>query len=175
MGLLVGIGMMIGAVHAVSGPGSNQLLLPETLLHAEAATGCDTMAVATGAVGDDSEGLYTLDFITGELNCFVMYTQGGSAKQWGGTFKTSVIPALGAVEKGKSPNYLLVTGRADFRGTSAQQRPGYSIAYVVDTNTGNFAAYGVLWNKAYAASGNPQTGELLLLNKGTARSVAIRE
>jgi hypothetical protein len=44
----------------------------------------------------------------------------------------------------------------------------------MDANTGHFAAYGIGWKTGMAAQGAPQTGPLFLLDKGTARTLAIR-
>jgi len=176
MGLLVGVGMMIGALCAVWVQPSGQTGLPDTLLHAEAATGCESMAIATGPVDDDAEGLFTLDFLTGELSCFVMYTKGPAARSIGGTFKANVTaPALlGQAGAGKKPHYLLVTGKANFVGGSAAVRPGYSVAYVVDTNTGKWVAFGIPWNRSSSSRGIVQTDALVPLAQGNARSAAIR-
>jgi hypothetical protein len=176
-GLLVGVGMIIGTLCGVSFSGNQEIGIPETLLHAEAATRAETMAVATGAIDDSIEALYTLDFITGELKCFVMYTRPVGNNKFMGQFNANVVQVLGAPEKGKTPSYLLVTGRAAFPGgATGSVRPAYSVAYVVDSHTGKFAAFGTLWNPTMAAQGRqPQTGQLRLLDVGNARSIAIQE
>jgi hypothetical protein len=176
-GLLIGVGMMIGTLCGVSLSGNQGGEIPETLLYAEAATRADTMAAATGAIDDSIEGLYTLDFITGELKCFVMYTRPVGNNKFGGHFNANVVQVLGAPEKGKTPSYLLLTGRAAFPGgATGTMRPAYSVAYVVDANTGKFAAFGLPWNTTMAASGRqPQQGQLRVLDVGNARSIAIQE
>jgi hypothetical protein len=175
MGLLVGVGMMIGTLCAVRANNPGQLVLPETVLHAEACTNCETMAVATGVIDDDVEGFYTLDFLTGELQCFVLYAKGPRAQKLGGLFKASVPVALGGVEQGKKPHYLLVTGKANFAGVTTQVRPAYSVAYVVDTNSGKFVAFGIPWNRASPARGTIQEAQMVVLAQGLARTAAIRE
>lgn len=178
LGLLVGVGMMMGTLCTVWVQPSGQTGHPEVVLHAESASGCDSMAVATGPVDDDAEGLFTLDFLTGELSCFVLYTKGPSARQVGGTFKANVTaPALlGTPQAGKKPHYLLVTGKAAFirGGGTSQVRPGYSVAYVVDTNTGKWVAFGIPWNPGGPSRGQAQVADMIPLAQGNARSAAIR-
>ena len=51
-----------------------------------------------------------------------------------------------------------------------------SIAYVVDANTGKFAAFGIPWNPTLAAQGRtPQQDAMRVLDVGNARSIAIQE
>jgi len=181
LGLLAGVGMTIGILATLGQRQTNQLILPETALHAVSSTRAETLAAATGPVDDDMEGLFTLDFLTGDLQCFVMYSKGPGAQKFGGYFKTNVIPALQgadalkAPEKGKKPSYLLLTGQSRFVRGGGMLRPGYSVAYVIDANTGRFAAYGIRWSPTQAASGRPQKDELVLLDVGVARTAAIRE
>jgi hypothetical protein len=177
MGLLVGVGMMIGTLCGVWSAGSGGWTFPETVLHAEAATGCETMAVATGVIDEDVEGLFTLDFLTGELSCFVLYAKGPLAQKLGATFKTNVAAAFGAIEQGKKPHYLLITGKANFtRGTGAGAvRPAYSVCYVVDTNTGKWVAYGIPWNQTASAQGRLQEAVMVPLANGVIRSAQLRE
>jgi len=85
-------------------------------------------------------------------------------------FKYNVLQDLG-VQQGKKPNYVMVTGNANF------QVPGTSMCavYVADANTGNFAAYMLPWNRTQARSGAPQSGPFVLLDVGKARQIEIRE
>ena len=47
-------------------------LWPQTPLHATATDRSDTFAIATGAVDDDTEAVYFLDFLTGDLRAVVL-------------------------------------------------------------------------------------------------------
>jgi hypothetical protein len=176
MGLLVGIGLLVGSIVGFRSA-APQVTLPETILHAEAAVGSDKMAVATGAIDEEVEGFFTLDFLTGELSCFVIYTKGPMAQKLGAIFKTNVTAAFGGVEQGKQPHYLLVTGRANFirAGGSGNVRPAYSVCYVVDTNTGNWVAYGLPWNIGSMARGQAQQEQFVVLARGKVRAAELRE
>src|SRR5829696_5803968 len=110
-------------------------------------------ALAAGVVDDEVEGLYTLDFLTGDLQCYVVNPRNGAL---GGWFKTNVAKDL-PPEGSKKPNYLLVTGTIQVQGASGNQRPAGSLCYVVDGNTGNAAAYSFPWGKSMVAQGVPQS------------------
>jgi hypothetical protein len=171
LGLLVGVGMMIGALCATSTSRTASSMLPETLLHAAASHSGESMAMATGMIDEDAEGLFILDYLTGELQCWAMYPRTG---QFGGIFKANVIADLG-VQQGKKPNYVIVTGGANFVRGGGANTPAMSAVYVADANTGNFAAYGLAWNRTMARAGTPQQGPLILLDKNKARTIEIRE
>jgi hypothetical protein len=69
---------------------------PEILLRATASHGAETMAVATGSI-DEGEGLFVLDYLTGELNCFVLNPRANS--KFNARFRANVVQILG-VEQG---------------------------------------------------------------------------
>jgi hypothetical protein len=173
MGLLVGFGMLAGALIAIQvwGPqvDSPQIEFPESILHASATHGGNTMAMATGPIDAGVEGLFVLDFITGELQCSVLNPR---TLQLGGLYKHNVVTDLG-VEIGKQPRYLLVTGAANVRSQGGNIRPAQSIVYVADTNTGNYAAYMLPWNRTAQQYNFTQTNPMILLGRGTARNVIV--
>lgn len=169
MGLLVGVGMMVGTLVALQGSSSTQIQLPETILNATATHGGSTMAIATGPIDESTEGLFVLDFITGELQASVINPRTGAI---GGMFKKNVVADLG-VEQGKQPKYLLVTGRASFRVSGGATRPAESIIYVADENTGRFAAYFLPWNRQAASYNYAQVNPMILLGKGSARNIEL--
>jgi hypothetical protein len=159
LGVLLGVSLS-GRGAAVSGLPS----LADLKLKAAASHGTDTFAIATGYVDEDVEGLYTLDFLTGDLQCFVVNPRTGAT---GGWFKANVAAVL-AVERGKKPNYLLATGHINPAGG---QRAAASICYVVDANTGEVAAFTFPWAKAATSVGAPQASEMRLVGKWRARNV----
>jgi hypothetical protein len=129
------------------------------------------MAMATGYIDEEVEGVYILDYLTGDLQCFVLNPRSGT---WGGQFKYNVISDLG-VQQGKDPNYVMVTGQVQFKGRTGAQTPAMCAVYVADANTGNFAAYGLWWNRNMSAGAAVQQGTLNLLGTGKARTLEIRE
>jgi hypothetical protein len=172
-GLLIGVGMMIGALVAVTYWTPQQPLLPDALLHASTAQGSESFALATGPVDTNMEGLFTLDFLTGELRCWMINQRTGKL---GGVFHYNVtndLQAAGSI--GKNPKYLLVTGRSVFVSSGGVRRLGDTIAYVSDANTGVVCAYGVPWDRTRATAGASQEGVLVPLQKVQARRAAIRD
>jgi hypothetical protein len=142
--------------------------LEQRYLNATASHGADTMAIATGPI-DNSEGLFVLDYLTGELTCFVLNSRTG---KFDAGFKTNVIQSLG-VQPGKKPKYLMVTGIADFPRIPGGGQLGQCAIYVVASNTGNCGVWGVPFSRQAAATGAGQWGPLFFINAGKARNVAL--
>jgi hypothetical protein len=170
-GLLVGIGMMIGAVvvtrHSATDTGL-PLHLPAEL-QATATSSASTFAIATGKISD-SEGIFFLDFLTGDLQCAVLYKNG----LWGAKFVANVFQDLD-IQATKKPHFLMVTGENEFARGAGGGQPGRSVVYVVDSTTGSFAVYLVPWNRQAEATLTPQGGNLVVLQKGRARNLQIRD
>ena len=170
-GLLVGIGMMIGAVVVTRHSASDAevpLHLPAQL-QATATNSASTFAIATGRISD-SEGIFFLDFLTGDLQCAVLYKNG----LWGAKFVANVFQDL-EIQATKKPHFLIVTGENEFVRGAGGGQPGGSVVYVVDSTTGSFAVYAVPWNRQAEATLTPQGGNLVVLQKGRARNLQIRD
>ena len=169
IGLLVGVGMLVGSWMTLSffRP---QIRLPETALHAMATDTGKTFSIATGSIADGVEGIFCLDFLTGDLQCWVLNNR---TNQLGAYSSYNVIKDLG-VEQGKSPQYLMVTGLAGLRGGGSGMRPSECLVYVADANSGNIAAYAVSWNQALASRGGVQQMQMVPVFKQAARHVEIR-
>ena len=170
-GLLVGVGLLVGSwLTSLRGGDVAEMQLPVPL-HASATDRSASFSMATGAVADGVEGVFFLDFLTGELQCWVLYSRTGD---FGAKFSVNVLNDLG-VQQGKKPSFLMVTGVAQFpRGTGAT-RPGNCVVYVADANSGNVAAYYIPWNRQLESAGRIQAGPLVLLRKGQVRNLQIRE
>jgi len=141
------------------------------LLQASATDSTSSMAIATGHIADGVEGLFVLDFITGNLQCQVLNPRTGGA---GGLYRHNVSGDLG-VQQGKQPRYLMATGTADFRVQSGNVKPAGCILYVADANTGRYAAYMLPWNKAIAQqrTGQVQINPMIMLFTGNVRNVVV--
>jgi hypothetical protein len=127
------------------------------------------MAIATGPIQDGVEGFFVLDFITGELTCSVLNPRSG---QMGGAYRANVVNDLG-VEQGKQPQYLMVTGAAEFRTQGGNLVPAESVVYVADANTGRYVAYWLPWNRQAAQQNFPQAAAMQVLGKGSARNIQV--
>lgn len=154
----IGLGFWMGQSQQEDAP-----KLPPMLAAASSAT--DTMAVATGPISDDAEGIFFLDFITGNLQCLVYYPR---ARAFGAQYSTNVAQQLG--NTGKNAKYIMVTGGAITRATTGGARPGASLVYVTDTVSGMFAAYAVPWDRTAESAGRTQTGPLFYAGGGPIRN-----
>jgi len=168
MGLLMGVGVMIGAMIAVPLARTPSIEFPG-VLNATATDSTSTMAIATGPIDGEVEGLFVLDFLTGELQCSVLNPRTGTL---GGLYKHNVVLDLG-VEQGKQPKYLMVTGAANFRVSGGNVRPAASIVYVADANTGRYAAYMLPWDRQAQSYNFAQMNPMILLGTGDARQLQV--
>ncbi len=126
-------------------------------------------SIATGQVSDDAEGFFVLDHNSGLLQCTVIYPRSG---QFMAQFSVDVGEALGT--SGKGGNYIMVTGQATF--PRASNRPAApTIAYILDAASGNFACYGVPFDRGAATANRPQQQKMILINTGSASAIPDRE
>jgi hypothetical protein len=138
--------------------------LPPELLKASATHGGANMAIATGPIDDESEGIFFLDFLTGDLQCWVFYPKTGT---FGAKFATNVTQQIGG---GKNAEYLMVTGSAVGGAAATNARPAKSLLYVVNVQEGLCAAYGLLWNQSLERSGQAQVGALVPMGRDQVRA-----
>jgi hypothetical protein len=171
IGLLIGATMLTVALWQRPGT-STEMKLPPELLKASATHSTNNFAIATGQVSDEAEGVFFLDFLTGELTCWVYYPR---IQQFNAKFTTNVAAALPAA--GQNPQYLLVTGTINGVVGSGNQRPGGCLVYVVEPTTGTFVAYAIPWNRAVEKQQAPQAGALVPAGGGqvSSRGGAIRD
>lgn len=177
-GLLCGIALalMLGAAFWVGRQSTSNLVeqsswngiprdrVPPEFLSATASHGGTNMAVCTALVGEDAEGFFSLDYLTGDLKGWVYYPRQGV---FGGMFMTNVIPQLG---QSKNPEYLLVSGGTAPARLGGNVRLAQSLIYVVDTRSGYFAAYTAPWDRSLEASaGAPQGGQMIFVSGGQIR------
>lgn len=136
-------------------------------VHASTASGTDGFSVATGPIDENVEGLFLLDGLTGDLTCNVVSVFNG---KFFARMQRNVLNDLN-LDNDKNTRLLMVTGSWRFRSQTSQRRPSNSLVYVVDSSSGNYAAYAVPWNKLAANKGRQgnHVDEIILLDKGTAR------
>ena len=157
------IGLVVGA-NATS-------WLPRTPVLASATHGENSFAVCTGELDEDVEGVFFLDFLTGDLKAGVLSMQNGKFMT---AYERNV---TGDFAKGvKNPRYLMVSGRANLRrGAGAQPMPGRAVVYVAEINSGIVAAYGIPWSASRASATSPLKSEIVLLDRTKFRTRAIRD
>ncbi len=156
------VGMWIG-----KGQSNDSSPIP---LAASSADSSDNCAMATGPISDDAEGVFFIDFKTGDLQCLVYYPRTG---RFGARYYTNVRAQLG--NAGKNSKYVMVTGAIASRATSGGARPGHCLVYVTDVTTGLFAAYAVPWDRNAEATGRPQGAPLVFVQGGPIRDYQLPE
>lgn len=157
--LALGIGMVGGLI--LGG------YWPHTPLHAVATDRADTFAMATGPVDADVEAVYLLDFLTGDLKALVLGKQPGT---FSGLFERNVAADLG-IDAQRNPKFLMVTGMINLRRAGgSRMQPGSALCYVAEITSGKMAAYAVPWTASMFASGQAQSGPLMLVSKAPFRN-----
>lgn len=169
LGLLVGLGMVIGSWLTMSWQRTS-ITFPETAVHGVATDSGETFAICTGPISEEVEGIFSLDFLTGDLQCWVFNSR---TNQIGGYFAHNVVADLGIDPTRKNPRFLMVTGRTGLRGGGSATRFAESVLYVADANSGNIVGYAVPWNRTLASRG-PQQGKLIPVFRQAARNLELR-
>lgn len=160
------VGMVVGAVLTAGWHGVQRT--PQAW--ASATHGADNFAIATGLVADDIEGLYFLDFLTGDLRAAVVSRRNA---EFTGYFQYNVLNDFPAVND--TPRFLIVTGIADLpRGRGATQI-SKSLIYVAEATSGQVCAYALPINTTLNASGKAQVGTFIKVAGGSFRDAFIRD
>jgi hypothetical protein len=168
-GLLLSGLVALGLLHGSGALERARVRWLETRLHAAAAQNSGALAVATGYIEQGVEGIFVLDFISGDLTCGVLNPRTG---QMAGLFKRNVAADLGVVQ-GKQPKYLMTTGFFDAKGTVSNTRPALSLVYIADTTTGNYIGYMLPWNSQALNANRVQIQSFIPIGGGSARKIAI--
>lgn len=171
IGIALAVGIWLGMRNGSAGAG---LPLEELKLKASAAHGSDTFAMATGPVDNNVDAVFCLDFLTGDLTGYVLHPRTG---KFFAAFRGNVLDKL-PVEQGKTPKYALALGRFSTISSYTNVKPGLSVVYVADCNTGKVAAYGFPWDNSITR--NPPTGilggvRMIPLDHADARNIKLRE
>lgn len=138
-------------------------------IDATASATSDKFSIATGIVSEEAEGFFVLDHNSGLVQCNVIYPRLG---RYMAQFTGNVADALGS--GGKGGKYIMVTGQADFPRAS-NNPAGSCVLYVLDTATGNYACYGVPFNRVMMNANKVQQGQMILIHQGTANPLVDRE
>lgn len=142
---------------------------PATPLHAVATDRYDTFAIATGPVDDQVEAIFFLDFLTGDLRAAVMNQYG----KFTAFYHYNILADL-AVEQGKAPRYLMVTGINDIQRGAARARPSRAIVYVAEINSGEVAAYAIPWVRQSWVGNQLVKAPMIPMDKTKFRTAAVR-
>ena len=120
----------------------------------------EAFAVSTVPVDGTTEGVFILDFETGDLSGAVLNQ---ATSRFGISFKRNVLKDLGFKPgQVKNPKFLLVSGVADLRQSAVPL--AQSVLYVTDSATGTTVVYGIPWNPQQAQAGQPVIIDLVPLD-----------
>ena len=160
---LIGLGIGLAGGLVLSG------VWPQTPLHATATDRSDTFAMATGEVDYDTEAVYFLDFLTGDLRAVVL---GRMNNTFTGLFGINVAADLG-IDTQKNPKFLIVTGKANLRQAGgSRMRPSGAVCYVAEVTSGKMAAYAIPWSGSMQAAGQLNVQPLVRVGATYFRTVA---
>jgi hypothetical protein len=137
---------------------------------ATATHGADNFAIATGLVDDGIEGLYFLDFLTGDLRAAVVSRRNG---EFTGFFQHNVMGDFDQVAD--TPRFLMVTGEADIPRGRGPTQIGKSLVYVAEATSGQVFAYALPFDATSNAAGKPQVGGFIRVGGGSFRDVFVRD
>lgn len=98
----------------------------------------EQFGIATGFVDENLEGVYVLDFVTGQLQALVIHRQ---LQKFAARYVRNVSVDFG-VDPQQNPQYVMVTGRADLR-QSARRGPiaARGVLYVAELVSGRICVY----------------------------------
>lgn len=161
-------GMIIGsAIFAAGGLFFSRAPENSALAHgmpisfpADASAMGKNMSIATGWITDSIEGVFVLDHLTGNLQCWVMNSRSGDI---GAVYRTNVTAALG-LQTGTEADYVIATGRFDMTNfRKGSLRYANCICYVGESNTGKIVGYSFAYDATTGARGQAQAGEMELV------------
>jgi hypothetical protein len=172
IGLAVAAGVVIG--QRDDGDAASRFPIEELKLKAYSAHGSETFAIATGPVDGTVDGVFCLDFIKGDLTGYVINPRVG---KFTAAFKTNVVQNGLPPEQGKTTRYAMALGRMSTVSTYSNIKPGSSIIYVADCNTGMVAAYAFPWNDALSRNppSNLVAAKMVLVDIAKARDLPLRD
>ncbi len=134
---------------------------PRTVF-AVASASDESFAVCTTPIDNNVEGLFILDFETGDLSGGVLNP--GTSKFTAG-YRHNVLKDLGFKPgKVQNPKFLLASGVLAFTG-QASSRLAPSVLYVTDASTGVTVAYGIPWNTTAGTGAGAGMAPLVILDR----------
>ncbi len=146
-------------------------LQPQAPIEATATSQTENFAICTGAIDEDGEAVYMLDFLTGDLRGAVTNPQNGKFTAF---YSYNVVKDLG-VDVSKKPQYTLVAGNQAFRRSPGGVQLGDNVVYVAELTSGKLAAYGVPWSRQLRSTTAGATNSFIPLDVTQFRNVVIRD
>jgi hypothetical protein len=157
---------------------------PSTPLHAVATDRAENITIATGLVDNEVEAVFLLDAQSGMLRAGIpsIRQRGGFQSVWEGNLTADLATVVGSVnatirsqngnrkagatvpeiQLPQTPKFMMVTGLLDLRQGPTRSRPGRTLVYVAEANTGVILSYALPWNPNAHIANQPWRQPLLL-------------
>lgn len=98
----------------------------------------EQFGIATGFVDPGLEGVYILDFVTGQLQALVIHRQ---LQRFAARYVRNISADFG-VEPDQNPRYVMATGQADLRQVAGRgQFTTSGVLYVAELTSGQICVY----------------------------------
>jgi hypothetical protein len=141
-------------------------------LQAMTALGSERKTLATVPLEAGMEAVVALDHITGDLTGYVLNRITG---KFFIQYRYNVSQDF-PLRPGARPRFLLVSGLADFRQFTTNERLANGVIYVSEESSGQVVAYGLPWHTQFRASNaGPQTLAFVPLDVAGTRFLMIPE
>jgi hypothetical protein len=141
------------------------------MVDASATQGEDNFSIATGMIGNGIEGLYFLDYLTGDLRAVVLNRR---TAKFSGFYQYNIQNDFN-VSGSKNPKFLMVTGQVEVPRGRGPTQIGNSAIYIAEATTGQVNAYAIEWSSAKYAAGKIDQGTFTLLDGEQLRTTFVRD
>jgi len=162
LGLFAGL-VLTGLWHG--GPWQN------VMVDASATHGQENWAIATGMIGNGIEGLYFLDYLTGDLRAVLLNRR---TARFSGFYQYNIQNDFNLTAS-KNPKFLMVTGLVEVPRGRGPTQIGNSAIYIAEATTGQVNAYAIQWSSAMYAAGKTEQGTFARLDGAQLRTTFIRD
>lgn len=152
-------------------PGNDDI---PVVLKADSASSGKSLSMATGLVDRERgvEGLFVLDHLSGNIQCWVINPRNGNIA---GLYRGNANQDLG-LAKGGDHDYVMVVGQ--FAANNAARRgnkvPAGCICYVGDGNTGKVVGYSFFYDRQVIQRNGSQQANLEVIAQGLAREATLQ-
>ncbi len=144
------------------------------VLKADSAAGGKSLSMATGLIDRERfvEGLFVLDHLSGNLQCWVLNPQTGARA---GHYVANVFQDL-ELGKGGDNDLVMVVGQFNVNNSrlrKGNQVPAGCLCYVGDGNTGKVVGYSFLYDRQMILRNGVQNAPMTVAIRGIAREAAM--
>jgi len=138
-------------------------------LHGSASQNVEGFSICTGELESGFEGIYYLDYQTGDLSGAFLHPRTG---KFINLYKYNILKDFADA---KSPKFLMVSGSSPMIFPQGNIRPSVGIVYIVEVTSGIVCAYTAPYATNRESIPTPTNELMRLVDKGKFRSQAIRD